>query len=171
MTFVRDPWTTDVISPYMGTDVISPYVGMVGLGQLATDPRAILAHLHGLAVAIYDAQQRARTNPAVELQNVRNLLEQFQVVRQRFLQVSEAADPTQLGVVDRFILAVGEWIERSAQALPQAVSAIPRALVDAIGQTGWVAVKAVVPFLVIGFGLLYFVMQAERSRTVRRYVA
>jgi hypothetical protein len=160
---VRNPFTATIDRTYRGA--------VVSLGQLATDPRTILTHLHGLAVAIYDAQRRAQTNPAVEIQNVRNLLAQFQVTAQRFLEASEAADPTQLGALDRFILATGTWVEQSMQALPGVVSAIPRTLVDAIGITGWSVVKNVVPLVLLAALVFYGVQSAEKTRTYTRYVA
>ena len=160
MSYVRSPFTTELIRP-----------GTVGLGQVATDPRVILSQLHGLAVAIYDAQQRARTNPTVEVQNVRNLLAQFKDTAARFLAASEATDPTQLGALDRFILATGTWIERSTAALPGAVSAIPRAFVDAIGGTAWSVVKNLLPFILLGAVLVWGLQSAERTRTYKRYVA
>jgi hypothetical protein len=160
---VRNPFTATVDRTYRGA--------AVSLGQLATDPRVILEHLHGLAVAIYDAQRRAQTNPVIEVQNVRNLLAQFQVTAQRFLAASEAADPTQLGALDRFILATGTWIEQSMKALPGVVSAIPRTLVDAIGITGWSVVKNVVPLVLLAALVFYGVQSAEKTRTYTRYVA
>lgn len=157
---IRSPFTSALIRP-----------GTVGLGQIATDPRVLLSHLHGLAVAIYQAQQRAHTNPAVEIQNVRNLLAQFQDTARRFLAASEAADPTELGAIDRFVLATGHWIEGSIRALPGAVSAIPRALVDAVGGTAWGVVRNLLPFVAIGAVLFWGLQSAERTRTYRRYVA
>lgn len=169
MTYIiRSPWTTE-IGPYRGA----------ALGALATDPQVILRQLHGLAIAIYQAQQRAAQNPGVEVTNVRNLLAQFQVVARRFLEASEGADPTKLGALDRFVLATGTWIEQSVQVLPRALSAIPRAFVDAIGEStgavGWATLRALVPFALLGVllfaGARGAVREAEKTRTYRRYVA
>lgn len=170
---IRDPWNQET-GPYYGG-------GLAGFPN--TDPRYWLEQLHALALSIYQAQQRAEAAKArgdtgtamAEVQNVRNLRDTFVQVRQRFLEVAEQVDPTGLGAVDRVVLATGQWIERFLTALPGAIAALPKAVLSAAGDigasAGVQAFKVSLPLVATGVVLLWFLMRAEKSRTVRYALA
>lgn len=168
---VRDSWTGEMNGAGFN----------VGLGavQYSTDPRYWLQQLHALAISLYQAQQRAmdalnRGDSAqayAELGTVKRLRSAFADVRDKFLAAAEAVDPTALAATDRVLLASGEWVSKFMSALPGALAAPFKAVVDATGQIGTAAGGAIfkmsLPLVATGLLLVFFLMQAEKTRTVR----
>lgn len=144
----------------------------------------LIKQLHGWAVAIQQATEDA--TQATSEDEKQNAIAQVQIDRSYFRATLDQLKVvgTRLGnrdftAFDRFILNVGNWIDHSVQALPGAIAAIPKALIDAIADVlshaGGAAVKSVLPWVLGIAGLAALVIfgakQAEQTRTYRRYVA
>jgi len=169
--FIRDPWSTETWQQ------AGPVNALSGVSD-ATD-QVLLQRLHALALSLYQAQQDVRNAQArgdigyagKRLEDVQRLRDLFQQTAAQF----QSNDADLLGAVDQFILAAGTWIEQSVGHLPDAVAAIPNAIVEGIGKMGaklgTTALQVAVPFLVLGGLALWFLSYAEKSRTVRRLVA
>jgi hypothetical protein len=99
----------------------------------------LVRKMHTIAQAIYDAKQ---ANDKVKASV---LLEQFQAVANQY----RANGGTELTAVDNFVLAVGNWIESSIDAIPAAIAALPKAI-------GFGLLQAAVPFAILfgGYVLL-----------------
>lgn len=172
--FIRDPWTTTTVQQAGPVATLS--------GEPAVSDQVLLRQLHALAQSIYQAQQdiraaqqRGDTSYAqARLVDLRRLRDLFQQKAAAF----HSNDVELMGGIDRFILAAGTWIEQSMASLPGAIAAIPNAIVDGVGligrkvgeQGGSVLLGASVPVILVGGMLVWFLLQAERSRTVRRLV-
>ncbi len=150
----------------------------------AESDAVLLRRLHGLALTLYQAQQdiqsaQLRGDLAYarsRLLDVERLRDLFNTTAQQF----QGNDPEALGAfgvflsgVAGFILDVRTWIEGGG--LVRAATFIPRTVLDAIGtvgqKAGWTGVGIALPVLALGGLALWFLFQAEKSRTVRRYVA
>jgi len=172
--FVRDPWTTLTVPQSGPVNTLS--------GEPAGNDQALLRQLHALALAIYQAQQDIRAAQGrgdasyararlLDLQRLRDL---FQQTAAQF----HSNDMELMSGIDRFILAAGTWIEQSMASLPGTLAAIPNAVIDGVGligrkvgeQGGTILLGASVPILLVGGMLVWFLLQAEKSRTVRRLV-
>lgn len=109
-----------------------------GLGAtLADDPARdafLVQQMHALAVSIYQARQRN------DRAGVQNLLEVFKKLADEYQ--SRGGDITG---TDRFVLAVGDWVENSIDAIPSAIAALPKAI-------GFGLLGAAVPFVLIFAG-------------------
>lgn len=99
----------------------------------------LVQQLHALALAISQAKQRG------DVQGVQNLLPSFQALADEYRE----RGPIGVSPFDKFLLATGEWVQQTLNALPNAVAAVPLA----IGQG---LLKAAVPFALLAGGLLYF---------------
>lgn len=147
------------------------------MAEIVTSPaeQAKWKQLHALALATYQAQQRA-----IALRRAGNegaAFGQVQTVQTlRGLmgtKVAEIQTMTQddLSPFDRIVLQVGDWVVAFLQALPATVAAIPNALVEGLGliarKAGTEAGKALLP---VAIGAIAVLLLAERSSTVRRLV-
>ena len=124
------------------------YPGLSGT-LVADDPARdsfLVRAMHDVAVAIYAAKQR---NDRAE---VERLLEQFRV----FADEYRARGATDLSAVDRFVLAVGNWIENAVDAIPAAIAALPTAV-------GKGLIQAVIPFAALYLGFLWLTSQKRRQ--------
>lgn len=99
----------------------------------------LVKQMHALAIAIYDAKQRG------DKVTVAALLERFSALADEY----RARGDADLSGTDRFILAVGAWLDGVVQAIPDATSALPKAIGAGIFQ-------AALPFaaLYVGYVLL-----------------
>lgn len=140
--------------------------------------QVLLRQLHALALSLYQAQQDVRAAQGrgdvayatKRLEDVQRLRDLFQQTAAQF----RSNDPELLTAMDRFILATANWIDQSLGALPNAVAAIPNAVVDGIGKMGvklgMTAFQVSIPLLALGGLALWFLLRAEKSRIVRRLV-
>lgn len=163
---LRSPWTTE--SAY------AQNVYANQLGDLATDDRVLYQQLHALAVSMYQVKQRIAQHQAAghtdlaraELATLEQLGQLFRDVALRFKGNAEA-----LNIAERLLLSVGTYAEQVLAALPRAVTAIPKAFLDAVGDllahAGGKALGAAIPWGVLGVGLVALLLYAERSSTVR----
>lgn len=167
--FVHDPWSTETYQQ------AGPWNTLAGDPPTKTDP-VLARQLHGLALAIYQAQQdilaaQARKDTGyvqarlVDLGNLRTLFAQTAAQLQ-------ANDPELLTAMDRFIVSAGGWIDQAVGALPGAIAAIPNALIDALQKIltklEGSAIQLTLPLLALGGILIFFLLQAEKSSTVRK---
>ncbi len=109
----------------------------VGFGEIVSTPREveIQKQLHALAVAIYQAKQRNDKADAAAL------LVRFQALANELASYNT----TDLTPFDNFVLATGQWIETSVDAIPRALAALPAAV-------GGGLIQAAIPFAVLFAG-------------------
>lgn len=134
---------------------------------MAATDQVLMQRLHGLALALYQAQQDVRAasqrgdqDYALDrMQDVKNLRDLFARTADEF----RANDPagTQISGFDRFLLGVDQWITAAIAALPGAIAAIPRAIGSGL-------LGAALPWLLGGVVIVAFLKYAEGSRTVRK---
>jgi hypothetical protein len=112
------------------------------LGDATTDStsQALLATLHGIAVAINQAKLNGDT------ETVQNLLVNFQQVADAYR--AAGGDSNQLTAFDQFILDTGNWVAQTVGALPGAISAVPSAI-------GKGLIGAALPFVLLYVGYLF----------------
>ena len=109
-------------------------------GTSDSTSQALLATLHGIAVAINQA--KLNNDPAT----VQSLLINFQQVADAYR--AAGGDSTQLTVFDQFVLDTGNWISQTVGALPGAISAVPSAI-------GKGLIGAALPFVLLYIGYLF----------------
>lgn len=152
----------------------------------AQDPK--LAQLHQLAVLIVALRQtfnnylNAASNADADFdpatltaiaQQLQSYVDQFRSLRGSIDH--STASMYALSTADQAILDAGTWAQQALAALPNAIAAIPNALVNALGNiatnTGKQVAKSIaVPAALIGGGILaaiWLVKQAEQTRTGR----
>lgn len=155
-------------------------------GEYDQDPQ--LRQLHALAVLIATLRQTfnaylnnaanadADFDPAVLTQ----LGQQLQYYVAQFQQMRASIDRTTvttyaLSKADQALLDVGTWAQQVIAILPNAIAAVPNALLDAVGKVATnagrnVAQSLAIPALIVGalaIGVVAFVKSAERTRTGR----
>lgn len=173
--YLRNPWTGLVQRGTFNTGL--------GAAAVSSDPRFWLGQLHAVALSLYQAQQRAMdaatakngTLALAELGTVKQLRAAFAQVRDKFLAAAEVVDPTALAASDRILLASGTWVDNFLKVLPGALAAPFKVVVEATGQIGAAAggqlFKVSLPVVATGLLVVFLLLQAERSRTVRAAVA
>lgn len=111
------------------------------LGDATSDARDtyLVQQLHALALAIGQAKDRNDKADAA------SLLIRFKALAEEYRNAG-AGDMT---AYDNFVLAVGDWIESSIDAIPGAIAALPVAV-------GKGLLMAAVPFIAMGLGYLLF---------------
>jgi hypothetical protein len=119
-----------------------------GLGATLTDDSArdtfLVQQMHALAIAIYQAKQRG------DRAGVENLLSRFKLLADEY--TSRGANPSS---TDQFILAVGNWVEKSIDAIPAAIAALPKAVGSGL-------IQAAIPFALLFVGYK-FLTSSRRS--------
>lgn len=114
------------------------YPGLAGtLVENGNVDTHLVREMHRLADAIYQAKQR---NDKVAAES---LLDQFKAVASEY-----GARGNDLTATDRFVLAVGDWIEKSIDAIPSAIAALPKAIGSGLFQ-------AAIPFALLYLGFIY----------------
>lgn len=159
----------------------------------AADPGndPLLTQLHQLALLIVSLRQQAdnlmnqvsdASNDTVDVNQLTAIMQQIAQYTAQFAQVAAqrtAQNPYALGWTDQAVLDVGNWAQGFLTALPNAVAALPNALVDAISQivanAGKAAGNAISPWVIgavaLGAVVLFGARKAETTRTYRKYVA
>jgi hypothetical protein len=118
------------------------------LGEVVSTPREVYLQkqLHALAVSLYQAHQRGDKADAAALaakmQELANELRSY-----------NNADIT---AFDRLILATSDWVERSIDAIPGAIAALPRAI-------GGGLIQAAIPFAVLFLGYLWLTSSKRKN--------
>jgi hypothetical protein len=123
---------------------------MYGFGDDSNNA-ALVRALHDTAVKLYAAKQAGDKAEVARLLGI--FEQQADAIR--------AQGDTDMTAIDRFILAVGNYLEGVVDALPSALAALPTAAGKALGMSlsAWI-----VPLALIGGGL-YF---ASKTPGVRR---
>lgn len=172
--FIRDPFST-LTYQQAGNPVM-----LAGVSSGDSD-QVLLQRLHGYALAIYQAQQdiqqaQGRKDAAyaqarlIDLGNLRDL---FQTTATQF----QGNDADAIGAFGQFMAGVADFINQvkawiDAGGISSAVAFIPNTILDAIGKigqkAGMTALGISLPLLALGGLLLFFIVQAEKSPTVRR---
>lgn len=120
-----------------------------GLGATAVSTEELSAQyvreMHNLANQIYAAKQR---NDRVA---VAALAEQFRVVADQYRALGSA----DMSAIDRFLIAVDQWIETSIDAIPGAIAALPRAVGSGL-------IQAAIPFALLYLGYIFLSRQRTR---------
>lgn len=98
----------------------------------------LVQQMHAIATAIYQAKQRN------DKATVATLLERFKDLAEQY-RAQGAGD---MSATDHYIVAVGNWIQGTVSAIPDAVAALPAA----VGQG---LIKAALPFALLFIGYLY----------------
>lgn len=168
--FVRDPWDTETgqqAGPWTALGDVPP-----------AEDQAALRTLHGLALAIYQAQQdvlaaQRRNDVAYVRQRVQDVARLRDLFRQK-AAAFETADASLMGSLEGFMAGVATWVDQAIAAIPGAIQAIPNAVIEGVAGIGrkiaTEGLKLSLPLFLLGGGLLFFLRQAERSRIVRRVV-
>lgn len=114
----------------------------VGFGAIEDTSRDtyLVRQMHAIAVAIYQAKQRGDKADAA------NLLTQFQELADEY-RARGASDMTPF---DNFVLATGQWISDSVDAIPSALAALPTAVGSGL-------IQAAIPFALLYVGYLWLV--------------
>lgn len=151
-----------------------------GLGQYQpTQDQRDLRTLHSLALSIYQLKQEGdRALRAGDTARVRQVVTSLETMRAHFQQVAQrfvVRDAVTYSAFERFVVGVGDYIVKILAALPSALAALPKALVDTVtdvtGHTGARVWGAVLPWIGLGLLAIWLVKQGEGTRTGRRLVA
>ncbi len=173
--------------------MFAPAGRYAGLGDALDDaadggdgPDPLYQQMHILALQIVHQRQIANTilnnvanadadvdwtalNQA--LQSIVNLKGQLVIASDAF----KAAHPSDLTPFDNAILAVGDWANQVLSYLPNAIAAIPKAILDGLGNiakdAGNSLLDASLPWLVLGGIGLFALTKVEKTRTYRKYAA
>jgi hypothetical protein len=132
----------------MGVFPVSLMQPSDGLGATleSTDARDtfLVQQMHALAIAIYQAKQR---NDRV---GVQNLTERFKLLANEYALRGNDSTAT-----DRFIIAVGDWVETAVDAIPNAIAALPKAV-------GFGLMEAAIPFAILFVGYKFLTSSRRR---------
>lgn len=149
------------------------------MSDTATVPgeQQLWQQLHTIAAGIYNARQAAlQAQAAGDTATYQQMLDQLSSLKDQFAdQVDQirtvTAGSVDLSLWDQAILELGDWITQSYQALPGALAAIPKAFIDAAGQTAKNAgIMLGLPLAAIVVGAIALLLFAEKSKTVRRFL-
>ena len=112
----------------------------VGFGAVEDTSRDtyLVQQMHAIAIAIYQAKQRGDKADAA------NLLVKFQQLADEF----RARGTSDMTPFDNFVLATGDWIQTSVDALPAAIAALPTGI-------GKGLIEAAIPFALLYVGFLW----------------
>lgn len=136
VTDIRNPKSQKFLGEagltYSGANTTSP-IQVAAQGD-ARDTQ-LVQQMHYLSQLIYNAKQRG------DVPEVQRLLDQFRPL------ADEYRERGSIGVspFDTFIVSTGDWIVQAGKTVGGAVATV-----------GWGAGKALLPFALIGAGLLYF---------------
>jgi hypothetical protein len=119
----------------------------VGFGAVedASRDTYLVQQMHAIATAIYQAKLRGDKTDAA------NLLSQFQELANEY-RSRGASDMTPF---DNFVLATGQWIQQSVDAIPNALAALPTGV-------GLGLIKAALPFAALYLGYLWLTSPRRR---------
>lgn len=137
-----------LMQPGLGERYMPPMLTQPGLGDadLTHTDTYLVQQMHALAISIYQAHQRN------DKATVSALLTRFQALANEY-RSHGAAD---MAATDKWILAVGNWIDGVVSAIPDATAALPQAIGAGI-------FKAAIPFVLMYVGFRYL------TSTRRRY--
>lgn len=106
----------------------------------------LVQQLHALAIAISQAKDRNdKTDAAALLLKFRQLADLY--------RQNGTSDMT---AWDNFVLATGQWIATSVDAIPSAIAALP-------GAVGEGLIRAAIPYALLFLGYLYLRSRAARG--------
>ena len=132
----------------MGVFPVSLMQPSDGLGATVEDATArdtfLVRQMHALATAIYQAKQRNDRTAVV------NLTERFKLLANEYSLRGNDSTAT-----DRFILAVGDWVETAVDAITSAIAALPKAV-------GFGLIEAAIPFAILFVGYQYITSSRRR---------
>lgn len=182
--FVRDSLTSNMLMQQNATSFLGDAMDAASEDDGSDDP--LLHQLHQIALVIVSLRnqanmilsQVANADSTPDLDALTGLMQQIAVQVQNFRNVAaqrQAQNPYALSSFDQAILDIGTWAQAVVQALPNALAAIPNALINAAAKiasnAGTAVLGASVPWLIGGGLVLMLVLQAEKSRTYRKAVA
>lgn len=162
MTFIRDPWTAELLPGP------NRWLGAVP----GASEESLFRELYALAQAIKQAMNDCLT-AALRGDTAYFNARKQDVANLRGIYLNTAAQYAATGgPVQTVGQEVGAWLQKS---VPSAVAAIPNTLLEAIRQigvkAGMVGFQLALPLVAVVLGGLWLVTRAERTRTYRRYVA
>lgn len=114
-----------------------------GLGGIVADEPThtdtyLVQQMHALAIAINQAKERNDKAAVVAL------LQRFEMLADEY----RSHGTGDLTATDNFVLAVGNWIQKSVDAIPQAIAALPQAVGSGL-------IRGALPFAALYLGYIF----------------